>query len=76
MSMTSPPSATCRHYGMPERHRKCEWQEGKQTCALLSNGVPLRVLRVQARIAMRVGTINRYKDGKGGWRKCGAKPIG
>ena len=38
--------------------------------------VPLRVLRVQARIAMRVGTINRYKDGKGGWRKCGAKPIG
>ena len=59
-----PPPPEGLSFQLVASHNGCEWPEGRLTCGLLDAGVPLRVLRVHARIARRVGSIRRQKPGQ------------
>ena len=62
-----PPAGSPRATGaappLVESHQNCEWPEGRLTCGLVDAGLPMRVLRLPARIARRVGSVRRLPEG-------------
>eukprot|EP01052_Picozoa_sp_SAG31_P016371 SAG31_NODE_1081_length_10014_cov_16.919617_6_plen_457_part_00 len=63
-SRPPPPPPTATKYALIEGHHNCEWPEGRITCGLMDNGVALRIMRLHARIARRVGSIRRLPEGE------------